>query len=87
MRCQKDLLCILLHTSQPVSSPSSLQDRMPLLNYDISGRFRKAWGANVDWNNFSTANENDRKKRGENQTDLADAYVFSSSSSYRLSLS
>lgn len=55
---------------------------MPLLNYDIGARFRKAWGASVDWNNFSTANEEDRKKREAHQTDMADAYVlvcFSSS--------
>ncbi|CAN8105596.1 unnamed protein product [Discula destructiva] len=56
---------------------------MPLLNYDIAARFRKAWGADVDWNNFSTANEDERKERVERQADMADAFYDMVTENYR----
>lgn len=42
----------------------------------IGARYRKAWGADVDWKDFSKNNETDREKR--EAADLADAYVLSS---------
>lgn len=39
----------------------------------IGARYRTAWGAEVDWKDFSKNNEADREKR--EAADLADAYV------------